>query len=270
MPAQNRQVLVFHRATGFVHRSIPHAVAAIEDLGARYNFGVASSDDPDRLLGDDLPQFGVVVLVHTSGDVLPDSRQRLALERYVTRGGGVLAVHAAAAIDAEVAESWPWYRRLIGAALRGHTATRIYCDTSVDGPTGTRYAGPLADAPPDAEWISESVAITSWEPANVRVEDPGCPAIAGICDGEIRADEWYGFDDNPRGHVHVVATVDESTYDPAAGAMGPDHPIVWWQDVGAGRSVYNSMGHSVATWEDASFLRTIAGGIAFAARWANV
>ncbi len=262
-----RRVLVFTRATGYVHGSIPDAVAAIRELGGRHGFVVVATDDPDRFAPSELNRYGAVALVHTSGDVLPRRDQRRALERYLELGGGVFAVHGAACIDPEVQASWPWYRSLLGAAFTGHTAGRIYCDAPVPESGGMRRAGPLSEAPDHAERIGDTVAVTSCEPAVIRIEDPRCPAADGFRDGETRIDEWYGFDENPRGRVHVVATVDESTYEPAAGAMGPDHPIVWWQPVGAGRSVYNAMGHASSTWADPSFLRSVLGGLSFAARW---
>ena len=77
-------------------------------------------------------------------------------------------------------------------------------------------------------------------------------------------DEWYGFHENPRPYVDVVATVDESTYDAYLGTMGADHPIVWWREYSGGRSVYNSMGHSSAKWRDPQFLSTVVGGIRLA------
>jgi type 1 glutamine amidotransferase len=97
------------------------------------------------------------------------------------------------------------------------------------------------------------------------VEVPTSPAGRGIIDGELRSDEWYGFDESPRVRVEVVATVDESSYRPAMGEMGPDHPIVWWHRVGDGRAVYNAMGHASTTWKDQSFLESIVGGIELAA-----
>ena len=107
--------------------------------------------------------------------------------------------------------------------------------------------------------------MTSCEAATIHVEDPDCPAIAGIRDGDVLVDEWYGFHDNPRPHVRVVATVDESTYEPSLGAMGDDHPIVWWR-FGGGRSVYNALGHCAGMWQNEQFLASIAGGIRLACR----
>jgi type 1 glutamine amidotransferase len=260
-----RSLLVFHRAVGFVHRSIPDAVEALRSVGRDHGVAVEATDDPDRLTGD--LAHDALVFVHTSGDVLPEEAQRRGLERYVTGGGGFVAVHAAASMGPDVERDWPWYRDLVGASFKGHTIARVFCAEPVDERPGVTYGGPVENAPADADRWGEARAMWSCEEAIVRVEDPDCPVVAGIRDGERMTDEWYGFHDNPRPRVNVAATVDESSYDAHLGAMGPDHPIVWWHDHEGGRSVYNSMGHSAATWSDPRFLASIRGGIAFAARW---
>jgi type 1 glutamine amidotransferase len=255
-------VLVYCRAEGFVHASIPAAVSAIERLGERHDFAVHTTDDPASLV-DELGGHDATVFVHTSGNVLPASSQRDSLERYVRGGGGFFGIHAASAMgDLDI--DWPFYRELVGATFKGHTVARIYSDEPVSG-AGVVWAGPLAEAPPDAEPIGPTIFMSSCERARVRVEVPTSPAGRGLVDGELRNDEWYGFDESPRGRVEVVATVDESTYRPAMGTMGSDHPIVWWQRVGDGRSVYNAMGHASTTWLEESFLESIVGGIELAA-----
>ncbi len=79
----------------------------------------------------------------------------------------------------------------------------------------------------------------------------------------IRTDEWYEFDRNPRGDVHVLATVDESTY--AGGAMGADHPINWCRRLRTGRSWYTAMGHLPEAYSEPAFRRHLLGGIRWAA-----
>ena len=258
------RILVFHRAVGFVHLSIPAAVAAIEHLGAEHGFDVDTTDDPARFTAD-LGFYDALVFVHTSGNVLPEPSQRSGLEQYIAHGGGFFGVHAASSMAPDVDTDWPWFRDLVGASFKGHTVARIFSDEPIPERRGVVHAGPVADAPVDADHWSDGLAVMSCEAATVRVEDPACPAIRGIVDGDVLVDEWYGFHDNPRPRVHVVATVDESTYEAHLGEMGADHPIVWWREFGGGRSVYNSMGHSVAAWSDPKFLATVLGGIDLAA-----
>jgi type 1 glutamine amidotransferase len=254
------RILVFHRAVGFVHLSIPAAVDAIARLGDEHGFGVDTTDDPARFT-DDLGFYDALVFVHTSGNVLPELSQRTALERYLANGGGFFGIHATSSMAPDVDTDWPWFRDLVGASFKGHTVARIFSDDRVPERPGLEYGGPVDDAPADADRWSDELAVMSCEAAIVHVEDPSCPAIRGIGHGDVLVDEWYGFHENPRPHVNVVATVDESTYQPYLGEMGIDHPIVWWREFGGGRSVYNSMGHAVAAWSDPKFLCTVLGGI---------
>jgi type 1 glutamine amidotransferase len=258
------RVLVFHRAVGFVHLSIPDAVAAIERLGSEHGFVVDTTDEPARFT-DELAVYDALVFVHTSGNVLPEQSQRAALERYVASGGGFFGIHAASSMAPDVGTDWPWFRDLVGASFKGHTIARVFSDEPVPARRGVIHGGPIADAPADADRWSDALAVMSCEAATVHVEDPSCPAIGTIGDGDVLVDEWYGFHENPRRSVNVVATVDEATYEAYLGEMGDDHPIVWWREFDGGRSVYNSMGHSASMWTDERFVSTVLGGIDLAA-----
>ncbi len=254
------RVLVFTRADGFVHLSIPDAVRAIQALGVAHDFRVDTTAEPSAFSSRNLASYAALIFVHTSGTVLPGPDQRSALEGYIHGGGGFFGIHAASSLDPSIGRDWPWFRDLVGASFVGHTAAHIYCDEPIDLP-GVVHAGPLSAAPPDAERISASARLVSWEPAVVNVEDVLSPAVRGIEDGAVRCDEWYGFDENPRPRVHVLASVDERTYEPSVGAMGSDHPIVWCREFDGGRTLYNAMGHRAATWRDDSFLASVLGGI---------
>jgi type 1 glutamine amidotransferase len=94
--------------------------------------------------------------------------------------------------------------------------------------------------------------------ATVRIEDADHPATAHLPAAWARTDEWYDLQSNPRGSVHVLATVDESTY--TGGLMG-DHPIVWCRPVGAGAAFVTAMGHTDESWADPRFVDHVASGI---------
>ncbi len=106
----------------------------------------------------------------------------------------------------------------------------------------------------------------SIQQATVRVADPRGPGSAGLPALWVRADEWYDFTTNPRSAVHVLASVDESTYDAGADAMGTDHPIAWWHDYDGGRAWYTAMGHTAESYADTVFLSHLLGGIQYAAQ----
>ena len=120
--------------------------------------------------------------------------------------------------------AWPWYHELIGATFKRH-------------PKSQR--------------------------ATVRIADPSHSSMKVVPSPWVRTDEWYDFRDNPRRRVHVLATVDESTY--SGGTMGRDHPIEWCRLFGGGHSWYTAMGHGEDSWRDPVFLSHVAQGIVSAA-----
>ncbi len=128
-----------------------------------------------------------------------------------------------AASDTEY--DWPWYGKLVGAYFSKH-------------PSGTPKA-------------------------TVRLDDPDNPLISSLPLSWTRNDEWYNFRSNPRKDVHVLASLDESTYQ--GGTMNGDHPITWYHDFEGGRSWYTAMGHTKESFTDPLFLMQLLGGIEYAA-----
>ena len=118
---------------------------------------------------------------------------------------------------------WPWYGQLVGAFFMRHP--RI-------------------------------------QRAHVIVRDPALAATLALPSPWIRSDEWYNFRTNPRGHVRVLLTVDESTY--RGGTMGTDHPIAWCHDFGGGRAWYTAMGHSSSSYKEPLFLAHLLRGLLYA------
>jgi cytochrome c len=125
---------------------------------------------------------------------------------------------------ADAERGWPWYETLVGARFTRHPAV---------------------------------------QPATVHVTDRQHPATAPLPAVWHRTDEWYDFDHDPRGTVHVLATLDERSY--RGGHMGADHPIAWCHTVGAGRSFYTAMGHTTESFSEALFLAHLLGAIRWAA-----
>lgn len=218
--------LLFSKTAAFRHDNIPAATTAIQQLGAAHNFTVTTTEDGSAFNDANLAQYEVVIFLSTTGDVLNPAEQA-AFERYIQAGGGYAGIHAAS--DTEY--DWPWYGNLVGAYFNNH-------------PPGTPNA-------------------------TVKVEDPAHPSTAGIERRWARTDEWYNFRTNPaanpRTKLHVLASLDETTYTPGTGSMGAEHPIAWCQDYDGGRSWYTGMGHTVASFQDTKFLGHVLGGIQTAA-----
>jgi cytochrome c len=121
----------------------------------------------------------------------------------------------------------------------------------------------------DFSWYTGLVGATfrthpHVQPASVIVEDATHPATAHLAARWLRVDEWYAFHANPRGSVHVLLGLDESSYEPGDGAMGGDHPVAWCHNYDGGRAFYTALGHTAESYTDPLYLAHLAGGI----RWA--
>jgi cytochrome c len=120
---------------------------------------------------------------------------------------------------------WPWYGGLVGAYFSSHPAI---------------------------------------QQASITIEDNTHPSTAGLPNPWTRTDEWYSFRANPRTRVHVLATLDETTYQ--GGTMGADHPFAWYHDYDGGRAWYTAGGHTSASYAEPQFLQHLLGGLRYAAQ----
>ncbi len=89
-------------------------------------------------------------------------------------------------------------------------------------------------------------------PGDIHVEDTKSPITKGLPALWQRTEEWYAFAENPRSKpgIHILATVDEKSYNPGRATMGADHPLVWWHCTGKGRAVYSALGHAGAFYSE--------------------
>ena len=117
---------------------------------------------------------------------------------------------------------WPWYGRLAGAFFDGHPVPQEGVVVVVDSTNAATRHLPRL-----------------WK----------------------RFDEWYNFKQQS-GDVHVLLTVDESTY--KGGKHGAYHPVAWYHDYDGGRAFYTALGHFDAAYTDPMFLQHLLAGIHYA------
>lgn len=103
----------------------------------------------------------------------------------------------------------------------------------------------------------------SIQAATVNVVDREHPSTRTLPERWGRTDEWYNFRSNPRGSVHVLATLAAGSYQ--GSSMGADHPIAWCHAYEGGRSWYTAGGHTSATYSEPGFLDHLINGIEWAA-----
>jgi hypothetical protein len=117
-------ILIFSGTTGYRHDSIPAGIQAVTAIARSKGLGVVASEDPAVFSSASLRRFRAIVLLSCTTDPKkPESEwlvgeRRNALQQFLRRGGGILAIHAAA--DSHY--HWPWYGRMIGGHFARHPA----------------------------------------------------------------------------------------------------------------------------------------------------
>jgi type 1 glutamine amidotransferase len=227
--------LIFSKTAAFRHTEcIPQGTVAIAQMAARRGFEVDATENANLFTDENLAKYDVVIFLCTTGDVL-NASQQAAFERFIKAGGGYAGIHSAS--DTEY--DWAWYGGLVGAYFRDH---------------------------PGVPGVNQQ-----FQTATMTVEDRHTAATRRLGDTWTREEEWYNFRTNPRPDVHVLLSVDESTYDPRGysvpGGSPPmgDHPISWCHDYDGGRSFYTALGHRGVYWEEPLLLAHVLGGIEMAA-----
>ena len=227
--------LIFSKTAAFRHTEcIPSGTVAIAQMAQRNGFTVDATEDAGAFNDANLAKYDVVIFLCTTGDVLNDTQQA-AFERYIQGGGGYAGIHSAS--DTEY--DWSWYGGLVGAYFRDH---------------------------PGVAGVNQQ-----FQQATINVEDRKSAATKRLPAQWTREEEWYNFRTNPREDVHVLMSVDESTYDPRGysvpGGSPPmgDHPISWCHDYDGGRAFYTALGHKGVYWQEPLLLSHVLGGIKMAA-----
>ena len=135
---------------------------------------------------------------------------------------------------ADTEYDWPWYNRQLGAKFLGHPpAQKARLVIEDRSHAATRVF-------PAAEWVT--------------------------------TDEWYSYDRDPRPDVHVLISIDESTYNvddnrwfPGAKQRMGDHPVVWYSTSEKGRVFQTELGHTPEMWADPLYRAHLKGAIEWTA-----
>ena len=161
-----------------------------------------------------------------------------------------------------------WSEKAIPAFVR-------YIEEGLGGWIGFHHATLLGefDGYPMWTWFSDFMGsirfdnyIAAKASARVNVEDSGHPVMQGVSASFVLDnDEWYTFNKSPRPNVRVLASVDESTYNPPSDIKMGDHPVVWVNEEMKARNIYFLMGHDQALFQSNDFARMFENAV----RWAS-
>ncbi|MGX4653551.1 ThuA domain-containing protein [Micromonospora sp. SCSIO 07396] len=221
------RALLFTKTVGYRHDSIPAGISMFQQQAAANNFELVQTEDSSVFTAANLATFDVIIMFQTSGMVWTSAAQRQAVEGYLASGKGIVGIHNA--LDMGIEGEYPWW------------------DQTLNGG---------AHMPEHSPGVLPGTAI---------VADKQHPSTTGLPDRWNRSEEWYNFDTNPRGNVHVLVTADERTYNPGSRAMGPDHPISWCRTAAGGRVWATAMGHAIDSYSETNFRNHVLGGVKWAA-----
>ncbi|MBS1597498.1 MAG: ThuA domain-containing protein [Bacteroidetes bacterium] len=150
-----------------------------------------------------------------------------------------------------------------------------YIEKGKGGWIGLHHASLLGefDGYPMWQWFSNFLGGIRWKnyiaefaKANVHIEDSLHPSVKNISGTfTIQKDEWYTYDKSPRPNVHVIASADESSYEPDSKIKMGDHPVIWTNDHYKARNIYIFMGHSPELFENSAYTTLLRNSIFWAA-----
>ena len=211
-------ILMFTKTNQFRHKeAIKVGSAFFKELAAERGWSIFHTENGATFNGEDLARFDVVLFHNTSGDTL-SVEQELAFQAWLEAGGGWVGLHAAG--DGSHTD-WPWYmKNLIGADFTAH----------IMGP--------------------------QFQVADVHTEALDHPVMSGMPAIWQHEEEWYSWEESPRPNgFTILSTVDEDSYTPVMAMAGNevdlrmgDHPVMWSNCVGQGRTVYSALGHQGAAF----------------------
>jgi type 1 glutamine amidotransferase len=202
----------------------------LEQLAVRYNFTVDYIKNVNRVDERFLNQYNVFIQL----DFPPyawNEQAKKAFEKFMQKGnGGWIGFHHATLLgEFDGYPMWDWFSKFMG------------------GIRWKNYIGTFATA-------------------TVTAEDTLHPCMKGVSPSFIiEREEWYTYDKSPRDKVHVIARVEESTYNPDSDIKMGDHPVVWSNREMKTRNIYIFMGHSPDLFSNENYTTLFRNAILWAA-----
>ena len=213
------------------------AVPVIQALGMANGFTVDSTSDTSLMTDENLSHYQVFLQMQLGSFEMPPAAQA-ALQKFIEQGKGWVGVHAAGLTGIQFIEDvngdiigdlkyWPWYTTFLGG---------------------------------DANFVWST--HPALQEGTLTVEDRTHPTTKNLPASFQLKDEWYEWKENPRPHVHVLCTADESTYTPV-NRQG-DHPIVWTNPAYP-HTIYIGVGHDVSSLSNPNYVALLRDSILWTA-----
>jgi type 1 glutamine amidotransferase len=202
----------------------------LDSLAAARNFAIDYIQNTDKIDDAFLDNYQLFIQL----DYAPyawSEKAVTAFENYITQGkGGWIGFHHTTLLgEFDGYPMWQWFHEFMG---------------------GIRFKNYIA----------------TFAKAQVTIEDKKHPVMNGVSPSfMVQQEEWYTYDKSPRPNVHVLASVDESTYVPNSDIKMGDHPVVWINPKYKARNIYIFMGHSPLLFNNKDYKVLFANAIFWAA-----
>jgi type 1 glutamine amidotransferase len=194
------------------------------------NFTIDVFENPDKFTKPFLAKYQLIIQLNYPPYRWSDE-SKVAFQDYIEQGrGGWVGFHHATLLgEFDGYPMWPWFSDFMG---------------------GIRFKN----------YIAKRVSGT------VVVEDAAHPAMKGLPSTfVVGEEEWYTFDKDPRPNVHVLAHVDEASYQPPSDIKMGDHPVIWTNEKMKARNIYILMGHHPTLLENDNYKTLVHNAILWAA-----
>lgn len=252
--AGKKRVLLFTKSSGFEHQVIKVvngepsiAEKALREIAAKYDFELTASKDGRIFDSKEFHDYAGLIFF-TTGDL-------------TTEGGDKNPPMSAQGKQA--------FLDAIHSGSVGFVGIHAATDTFHTPPDSqdNRYIAYGEKSDPYIRMIGGEFIIHGQQndprlqTANVIIDDPKFPGLAGVKSPVSLMEEWYSMKDFAP-DLHVICTLDTSTMNGNAYKRAP-YPVVWARMHGKGKVFYNAIGDRPENWQNEFNLNLLAGGI----RW---
>jgi uncharacterized protein len=229
-PAPRFRVIALAEPGGIHQPFVEAAKIWLNNLAAQEHFAIDYIQNTDPIDDAYLSRHALFIQLNYPPYNWTPTAQA-AFIKYIEQGkGGWIGFHHATLLgEFDGFQMWPWFSDFMG---------------------GIRF----------------TAYIPTFADGTVTIEDPSHPAMKGVTTPfVINQEEWYTWNKSPRPNVHVLASVDESTYKPDTKTKMGDHPVIWTNEHYKARNIYIFMGHHPDLFQNPAFTTIFRNSIFWAA-----